>query len=91
MHCAMRDWPPSGRRRLLDFVSGRSGWQQTIRWCAFSVGRWLGAKAKLVHYTTASGLSGLCAMGGCDKGARGRASAMFKKSLDVPVVGVYGL
>lgn len=38
-HCAMRDWPPLARRRLLNFVSERSGWQKTIRWCVSSVGR----------------------------------------------------
>lgn len=63
MHCAMRDRPPSGRRRLLNFVSGRSGWQQAIRWYASSGGRRLGAKAELVHCTTTPRLSGLCAVG----------------------------
>lgn len=85
--CYARLAPFGPKAASENFVSERSGWQETIRWCVSSVGRWPGGKSRPValHHNIRA-FWAVRNGGGCDKGARGRASAVFMRTLDVPAV-----
>lgn len=95
MLCAIGHPPPSfGRRRLLNFVSGRSGCLGGSRLFVgvspLSVAG-LGRKSYAValHHNVSAVWAVRLGVA-CDKGARGRASAVFTEDVGRPS-GAYGL